>query len=88
MVSPLLVKLLVKFAAKKIAKRVRKSATTAVAGGIGAAGVAAAIKPELLELIPEQYRGYAILAVAALVALARVRKEIAEAIAEAKANGE
>lgn len=77
-------KLLLKLAARKISKRLKQSATAAVAAGIGTAGVAAVVNPELLDLIPEQYRGWVILAASALVALARVRREIAEAIAEAR----
>lgn len=76
--------LLARFIAKKIANRIKKSATAAAAGSVVGIGGLAWYKPELLELIPEQYRGYAIIAVGIVVLLARVRTEIAEGIREAK----
>lgn len=84
----MIAKILLSIAARKVAKRIRQSATAAVAAGGVAVGGAAAIKPELLELIPEEYRGYVILAYGVLLLVARVRKELGEAVAEAKAHVE
>ena len=78
--SPLIVKLIVSL----VAKKALKSATAAVAAGVGAVGVSAAVSPDILELIPEAYRGLAITLVSIAILLARFRKEISAAIAAAK----
>lgn len=84
--SPI-VKVLVARLAKRVAKRVKERAVTSVIGGAaGAAGLAAVVDPEVLELIPENLRGYAVLAVVVALCANRIVSEFREAVAEAKAN--
>jgi hypothetical protein len=72
---------------KHLVAKAMKSATAAVAGVGVAGGAAVMLSPELLDAIPEQYRGYVLLGYAGLVLLARFRGEIADLIRELK-NGD
>ena len=74
--------LAIKVAAGVIARRAARSATSVVGGAVVATGAAAAIDPELLELIPENLRGYAIAVIGIAVVLARHRREILAVLAD------
>lgn len=80
-------KVLVTRLAKRVAKRVKERAVAATIGGVaGAAGITAIVQPEVLELIPENLRGYAVLAVVIALCANRIVSEIREALAEAKSQ--
>ena len=85
--NPLIVPI-IKLIIRKIKKRAKKSATIAVATGVGVSGIAAVIDPDLLGLIPEQYRGWVILGLSVIIAIARLRKEIAEGLNGVEADSE
>lgn len=77
-------KILASLLVKHLVKKAKKSATIAVATvGMGA-GAAIVLDPELLEAIPEEYRGYIFVGIGVVTLLARLRKEIAALIAEIK----
>lgn len=79
-------KILVALLTRYLVKRARKSATAWIAGAITAAGATAAINPELLELIPEQWRGYAISGIGVAVLAARFRREFMAELRDEKAK--
>lgn len=64
--------------ANTIVSRIKSSWTAAVAGVGIAGGVAVTIDPELLSLVPEEYRPVAIILYSVAVLVARVRREIVE----------
>lgn len=78
-------KILVSLLVKHLVKKALKSATAGVAASGLVAGGVVALNPELIDAIPEQYRGYVVLGYAVLVLIARFRGEIADMIAEIKA---
>ena len=57
-----------------------------VGGAAVAAGTAGVVNPELLELIPENVRGYAVLAVVGVLCFERVKEGIVQIVREIKAN--
>jgi hypothetical protein len=65
---------------KHLIKKGLKSAT------VWATGAGAATVIPFLDNIPEQYRGYVLLGWAGVILVSRLRGEISEAIAEAKAQ--
>ena len=79
--------IIVKFILKRLLKKALKSATAGVAAGGILGGAAAAIDPELLAMVPENLRPYILLGFAALVLLARLRKDIGGMVSEAKNGG-
>lgn len=70
--------LLAKAVVGVLKRRAAKSVTTWIGGALVAAGGTAAVAPDVLELIPENYRGAAVVVVGAVVVLSRHRKEIFE----------
>lgn len=79
-------KLLVSLLVKHLVKKALKSATAAVTAGVVVGGTTIVIKPEYLDAIPEQYRGYVVLAIAGATLIARFRGEFTELVAEFKAS--
>lgn len=77
-------KLVASLILKHLLKKAMKSATAAVAVGGAAAGTAVVVDPQILDAVPEQYRGYIFLGIAALTLIARFRGEFAEMVAELK----
>lgn len=77
--------LLVRAIGGVLAKRAMKSLTAWLGAAVAGTGAAAAINPEILEMIPESLRGYAIAGVGVAVVLARHRREILAVWAELKA---
>lgn len=67
-------------------RKALKSATSWLGGLTAAAGGAAVIDPELVQLIPENARGYVMIAVGVLVILGRHRGEIIAAYAQLRAE--
>jgi len=57
-----------------------------VGGAAVAAGTAGVVNPELLELIPENVRGYAVLAVVGVLCFERVKEGIVQIVREIKAD--
>jgi hypothetical protein len=80
-------KILLSLLVKHLVKKALKSATAAVAAGGAVIGGVAVARPDWLDIVPEEYRGYAMLVFAGLTLLARFRGEIGELIAEAKKGG-
>lgn len=72
--------------AKFLLARASKSVSAYLSGALVTAGVAAAAHPELLELIPVSYRGYAIMAWGALTLAARFRREFSDEVSKLKGN--
>jgi hypothetical protein len=79
-----------KLLSKAIGRVLVTTATKSVTSWLGAAvvgtGTAAAIDPELLDLIPEHARGYVIAAIGLGVILARHRAAIIAAYAQLRAE--
>lgn len=79
-----------KLLAQAIGQVLVKKATKSVTSWIGAAGIAAGgyavVDPKVLELIPEQYRGWVGVAVGGVVLLARNRAAIFETYAKLRAE--
>lgn len=76
-----------KFAGRALKKAVENKVNAVVAtvgAGTAGVGVAAILKPEILELIPENVRGYAVLAVVLAICAKSIAAEFGEAIREAR----
>lgn len=76
--------MIAKLILSRVLKRAVKKAEAYVAAGTGAVAVGAIVKPEVLEYIPEQVRGYVVLAVVVLLIGKRAKDEIVDAIREAR----
>lgn len=59
-----------------------QSSTAGVAALVGGSGAVALLNPEIIDLVPDQYKPYLILGVAATVLLARLRKELVSLVRE------
>lgn len=66
-----------KAAAKKV---VENKLGVTVGGAAAAAGAVGIVKPEVLELIPEHLRGYAVLAVVGVLCFERLKSGIIEIV--------
>lgn len=67
--------MIVKLIASWLARKAYKSVSAWLTTTLAATGTAAALNPDLLQLIPEHYRGPAMIVVGALVAVSRLKQE-------------
>lgn len=75
-----------KFLKRAGAQIIQNKLGVTVGGAAVAAGTAGIVNPELLELIPESARGYAVLAVVGVLCFERVKDGIVQIIREAKSD--
>ena len=75
-----------KFLKRVGAQIIQNKLGVTVGGAAIAAGTAGIIEPELLELIPENVRGYAVLAVVGVLCFERVKEGIVQIVREIKAD--
>jgi len=68
-----------------LAKKASKSVTAWIGAGAAVGGVAATLDPQLVALVPEQYRAPVLALLGIAVVLARHRQDIMAMYAEAKA---
>ncbi len=79
------IKILLTRLGKRIAKRVKERAVAAAVGTAATGiGVTAIVNPEVLELIPESLRGWAVLAVVLTLCASKIVAEVREAVREAR----
>lgn len=74
------------FLKKAGAKIVENKLGVTIGGAAIAAGTAGIVNPDVLELIPEHLRGYAVLAVVGVLCFERVKAGLIEIIHEIKSN--
>lgn len=68
-----------------LVKKATKSVTSYIGAAAVAGGVATTVDPQLLSLIPEQYRAPALAVLGVAIVLARHRQDITAMYSEAKA---
>lgn len=73
---------------KKVgAKLLENKLGVTIGGAAAVAGTAGIVNPDVLELIPENLRGYAVLAVVGVLCFERVKSGIVEIVREVRNNG-
>lgn len=75
-----------KFLKRAGAKILENKLGVTIGGAAVAAGSAGIVNPELLELIPESARGYAVLAVVGVLCFERVKDGLVQIIREIKSD--
>lgn len=75
-----------KFLKRAGAKIIENKLGVTIGGAAVAAGTAGIVNPDVLEMIPESVRGYAVLAVVGVLCFERVKDGILQIVREIKAD--